>query len=119
MGFSTGSYAKVWSVEPGKGNFTKVRLSTSRKDRQTGQYEQDFGGFCTFVGQAHAAAQSLVPGDNIRLGDVSVTNSYNKETKVTYTNFNVFSFEKGTAPAQHSQPTPVESAPDDEEKLPF
>ena len=50
MGFRNGGYATVWSVESTRPNVTKVRLSTSRKNKQTGEYEQDFSGFCNFVG---------------------------------------------------------------------
>lgn len=92
MGFRQGAYCSIWSVEPGKGNFTKVRLSTSRKNKD-GQYEQDFTGFCTFISQAHAKAARLKERDRIKLGDVDVTNSYDKEKKKEYTNFKVFDFE--------------------------
>lgn len=92
MGFRKGAFASVWSVEPGKGNFTKVRLSVSRKN-QEGQYEQEFAGFCTFIGQAHAKAARLKERDRIALGDVDVTSVYDKEKKKEYINFKVFDFQ--------------------------
>ena len=95
MGFRNGAYAKVWSVEPETDTRTKVRLSTSRKNRQTGQYEQDFSGFVQFVGTANATSASrLHEGDRIKLGDCDVTTRYNKETKREYVNYTTFGFEK-------------------------
>ena len=130
MGFRTGAFATVWSVEPGKGNFTKVRLSTSRKDKESGEYVQDFSGFCMFIGTANAAASSLHTRDRIKLGDVDVTTTYNKETNKEYVNYRVFSFEPAASdhPAQAGAggqqgagegENPVESVPLESDKLPF
>ena len=93
MGFRQNSYAKVWRFED-KGNYSVVEISTSKKNKTTDQYETDFASkFVRFIGQAHADIQALQEGVKIKLGDVEVTNSYNKETKQGYTNFLVFSFE--------------------------
>ena len=94
MGFRSGSFAKVWQVDPVKSTVTKGRISISKKNKQTGQYEQDFGGYVAFLGTTAAEkAAKLKEGDRIKLVDVDVTNNYNKETKQTYTNFNIYSFE--------------------------
>lgn len=103
MGFRNGAFASVWSVEPGKGNFTKVRLSISRKNKD-GQYEQDFAGYCTFISQAHAKAARLKEKDRIKLGDVDVSNSYDKGKQKEYVNFKVFDFEIAGATGS-SKPT--------------
>lgn len=92
MGFRTNAWASVWSVEEGRGNTTKVRLSTSRKNKD-GEYEQDFSGFCTFIGTAKAKAEKLKVKDRIKLGDVDVTTWYNKEKGVEYVTYKVFDFE--------------------------
>ena len=93
MGFRQNSFAKVWRFED-KGNYAVVELSTSKKNKQTDQYETDFQSkFVRFIGQAHTDIIAMADGVKIKLGDVEVTNSYNKETKVAYTNFLVFSFE--------------------------
>lgn len=96
MGFRNNCYASIWSVEP-KGTWTKVRLSTSRKNRDTGEYEQDFSGFVSFVGNANAKAQQLKERDRIRLGDVDVTTRYDKEKNREYVNYTCFSFEMADA----------------------
>lgn len=94
MGFRTGSYAKVWTVEPKTETWTKCRISISRKNKNTGEYEQDFSGFVDFYGTAAAhKAAGLNEGDRIKLGDVDVSNTYDKESKVTYTNYKCFSFD--------------------------
>ena len=92
MGFRKDAYATCWSVEEGKGNSLKVRLSTSRKNKD-GEYEQDFSGFCTFIGAAKAKGEKLKPKDRIKLGDVDVTTWYNKDKGVEYVTYKVFSFE--------------------------
>lgn len=94
MGFRNNAYATVWKVESESDTRTKVQLSVSRKDKQTGQYETDFSGFASFIGTAAAKkALSLKERDRIRLGDVDVSTKYNKEKNVTYVNYKVFSFE--------------------------
>lgn len=94
MGFRSQAFCKVWEITPQTDTRTKGRISISRKNRQTGEYETDFSGFVSFLGSAAARkAASLKEGDRIRLGDVDVSNRYDKEKQVTYTNFNIFSFE--------------------------
>lgn len=93
MGFRANGFATVWEVKSGNGNYSDVRLSTSKKNKQTDQYETDFSGFVRFVGSAHQKATSLKEKDKIKLGDCEVTNRYDKDKKVTYTNFAVYDFE--------------------------
>lgn len=104
MGFRNGSYASLFSVAKGSGNFYDVNLATSKKDRRTGEYATDFRGFVRFVGKAATDIAKLDGRDSknegnhpigrIKLGEVEVTNSYNKEKKVGYTNFVVYTFEE-------------------------
>jgi len=95
MGFRKDAYATVWEVTPVSETMTNVRLSTSKKNRQTDQYETDFSGFVAFVGAAAAKnAAHLAEKDRIKLGDVDVTTKYDKEKKITYTNFTAFNFEQ-------------------------
>ena len=94
MGFRKDSFATVWEVSQVSNSRAKGRISISRKDKDTGEYVQDFGGFVMFCGTACAnKALNLKPKDRIKLGDVDVSNRYDKEKNVTYTNFNVFDFE--------------------------
>lgn len=87
MGFRTGSYATIWTVESASDTRTKARISISRKNKQTGEYDTDFSGFVDFIGTAAARkALSLKEKDRIKLGDVDVTNNYSKETDQPFSN---------------------------------
>lgn len=124
MGFRTGSYAKVWAVEPKSDTNTTVRISISRKNKKTDEHEQDFSGFVGFVGTAAAKkAACLKEGDRIKLGDVDVTTSYDREKKVAYTNFKCFSFDvegsTSTAAAINDPQSVVDSGEVDDSRLPF
>lgn len=126
MGFRTGAYGTVWTVED-KGNYSNVKLTTSRKDKD-GNYQTDFSGFVRFIGEAHKVADQLKEKDRIKIGDVDVTQTYNKETQKTYTNFALFTFEmadgvkKTDPPAKKESPKKAPTKPvdpDSDEDLPF
>lgn len=94
MGFRNGASARVWDVEPISDTNTKLRISISRKNRQTQEFEQDFSGYVNCIGSAAAhKALGLKEGSRIKLGEVDVSTKYVKEKKTSYTNFKVFSFE--------------------------
>ena len=94
MGFRTGSYCTVWEVESKSPTMTKARVSISRKNRNTGMYDTDFTGFVDFVGTASARkALDLKERDRIKLGDVDVTNRYDKDTRREFVNYKIFSFD--------------------------
>lgn len=94
MGFRKDAYATVWGIED-KGNYHEVKLSIQKKDKQSGEYKQDFNGFVRFIGTAHTLCkdENIQVKDRIKLGNVDVTNNYDKEKKITYTNFLCFSFD--------------------------
>lgn len=126
MGFRKESYATIWAVESVSDTLTKARISISRKNKQTGNYDTDFSGFVSFVGTAAAKkAACLKEKERIRLGDIDVTNRYDKEKNVTYTNFKVFSFETqdeldGNNHQDDATPkTPVDEGEVDDSRLPF
>lgn len=93
MGFRKDNWASVWSIEDGKNNSKRVRLSTSKKNKLTGEYEQDFSGYCSFYGTAAVKAATLKPKDRIKLGDVDVTTWFNKEKNQEFVIYKVFDFE--------------------------
>lgn len=125
MGFRTGAFAKIWEVKPISDTNVKLRLSVSRKNRDSGEYEQDFSGFVNAVGTAAAKkAAALKEGDRIRLGDVDVTTRYDGEKKVTYTNYRLFSFDvdgqQNQSKPANTEPQPsVDSGEVDDARLPF
>ena len=121
MGFARSKWAKCWQIEPGERS-TKVRISTSKKNKQTNEYEQDFSGFVTLAGTAHKEATNLKVGDTFQIGDCEVTSRYDKEKKKEYINFTIYSFgssEQKAAPAAKPATAPAAPAADDPEELPF
>lgn len=109
MSYRQGGYMTVWDVKPGKfGDTTRVRLSSSRKDKQTGEYIQDFAGFCTFFGKAGDDAMSLKPRDRIKLGECDVTTKFDKAKNVEYVNYRVFGFEMADGGNSMANMTPEE-----------
>lgn len=128
MGFRKDAYCTVWSVEPVSDVQTKARISISRKDKQTGEYSEDFSGFVSFFGTAAAKkAANLKERDRIKLGDVDVRSKYDKAKNITYFNFNVYSFElqgesggNRSSSVQPSSPQPsVDDGNIDDSRLPF
>lgn len=127
MGFRNGSYCTVWTVESKTDAITKGRISISKKNKNTGEYVTDFSGFVSFIGSITAQkALKLKEGSRIKLGDVEVTNKYDKEKQITYTNFNIFSFDE-LEDSSKSTPKPdnenvsdfVDVEEDSENGLPF
>jgi hypothetical protein len=108
--FSAGSFAKIWEIKEDKGKYTDIRISTSRKNKDTGEYEQDFGGYVRMVGKAHDLMAHLEEGDRFKIVRCGAENHYNKEKKVTYYNFVIFEAE-----ADDSYPESGESSDSDEE----
>ena len=104
---------------------TKLRMSVSRKNKQTGEYEQDFSGFVLCIGTAAAGkALGLKEGSRIKIGDCDVTTKYDAERKITYTNYKMFSFEDADGndalPADNTDPQPtVDDGEIDDDRLPF
>ena len=125
MGFRTGAYAKVWEVTPMSDTSTKIRMSVSRKNKQTGEYEQDFSGFVLCIGTAAARnALNLHEGSRIKIGDCDVTTKYDAQKKITYTNYKMFSFENTddseSTPTSTTAPQPtVDEGEVDDSRLPF
>lgn len=94
MGFRSGAFAKIWEITPISDTMTKLNVSISKKNRQTGEYEKDFSGFPVCIGTAAAGkASKLQKGDTIILGDVDVSTRPRPDGKGVYTDYKIFSFE--------------------------
>lgn len=104
MGFRQGAFATVWDVEQKSDRWTKIRVSISRKNKDTDEYEEEFSGFIDCIGSTCAPkAAKLQKRDRIKLGNVDVTTSFNKERGVTYTNFKMTSFERADEAGNQTQ----------------
>lgn len=92
MGFRNGAYLTIWEVLPQE-KFIKVRGSTSRKNKESGEYITDFSGFVAFIGAARDKAKNLAVKDRIKISECEVTNRFDKLKNQTFTNFTVFDYE--------------------------
>lgn len=133
MGFRQGSYATVWEVKPVSNTFTNVRLSITRKPKDSDTYETEFSGYVAFAGTLAAQkAAKLQPRDRIILGECDVKTKYDADKKITYYNFSCFSFEipepgqrQGGKTKQAPKKQSAEELPEvdngelDDSKLPF
>ena len=105
MGFRNGAYATVWEVDSLSNTRSKGRISTSYKNKDTGEYEQDFGGYVYFIGSACAKkALSLRTKDRIKIGDIEVTNRYDAKAKREYMDLKIFSFDIVDSKMSDSRP---------------
>lgn len=89
------AFATVWEWED-KGNFTKVKLGTSEKNKKTGEYDNS-NWFATFVGNAHGKISDVNEKDRIKILSGKIDNKYNKEAQKSYLNVVVFDFEPAEA----------------------
>lgn len=114
-------FATVWEVED-KGNYSLVKMSTSRKDKESGDYKNSSWTFVRFVSQAHDKAKSLKKQDRIVIkgGGISLE-PYIKDGQKTYPKnpqivvFN-FDFAEAFSSSGNSMDTPPSVEDDD---LPF
>jgi len=107
MGFKVGAYAKVWEYEK-KGKYAEARISTSKK-MEDKTYEADFSSRVRLIGKALNC--EMKKGDTIKILGCEVTNSYDKEKKINYTNFVIWDCEqqgsnKGAATATSGDSVP-------------
>ena len=93
MGFRVGSYCKVWEVDQKSDKLTSLRISISTKNRESGEYEQVFGGYVACIGTAAAQkAARLKQGDTIRLGNITSRTKWVAAQKKEYRDDNIYSF---------------------------
>lgn len=117
----------IWTApERISDTMSKARASMSRKNKMTGEYEDDFSGIVNFCGTAAVQkASGLQPRDRIKLGDIDVTRKYDKAASKEYINYKIWSFELADSSnnnASHANETasntsssdPINSATDGE-----
>jgi len=121
LGIRDGQIVKIWAVED-KGKFAVVRMSSSRKDKQTNEYKSSNWAFVRFVGEAYNKIKSdgLSEGDLIELHGASISlepymdngeKKFPKSTSIT-----VFNWEcKEAKPSTYSQ----EELDEEEANIPF
>jgi hypothetical protein len=96
MGFRNNAIATVWKVKDsdGESRFRDVQISTSRKDKKTGEHKSDFSGYVRFVAKAVVGVESLKEKDRIVLKNVDVGRKYDKDKGKEFVNFTVLEWER-------------------------
>lgn len=120
MGLRNGAYAKIWEHKPGKGNYEDVRLSISKKNKTSGEYEEDFSGWVRFVGAAKEKIASAGESPRFKIVECDVSNKYDPTTKKTFWNAVVFNVEDIESKNNTSTPKPaVSDDASNSENVPF
>ena len=72
MNIADGQRVVIWEVED-KGNYSLVKMGSSRKDKRSGEYANSNWSFVRFVGSAHEKAKELNPKDRIVLKGAGIS----------------------------------------------
>ena len=121
--FTNNSFAKVWRITPKKDGAKSlhVQISTSFKNKQTGQYEVDFNGFVLLIGEAFKKAEKdLQAGDRIKILNCGCKQIWDKAKSQNNTTFLIFDLEIQTEhKIKDASSDDFVPLPDDEDDLPF
>ena len=115
MGFREGAYATVWEISKQEETYSRIRLSTSRKDKRTDEFVTDFNGYVTLLGDAHKKIDRIAAAleDNercrIRLGAGDVSNRYDKDQEKQWYNIALFDFELVSSSSDTTEKKPKTS----------
>lgn len=105
MGFSSGSFAKIKEVVEKQPNYTVCKVTVTKKNRLTNEYELQFSAHCRFVGNAHKSVP--LKDQRIKITSCDVTNCYkDKDGNLQFTKnpqYVVFGYE-----LQESKDTPTQ-----------
>ena len=119
--FAVNNYAKIWNHED-KGRSSIVNMSTSRKDRETGEYKNDFSSkYVRFVGKAHDKLADLQDNGRILITECGVTVEPGNDGKY-YTTFKVFDFENANSATASASKTASETdqwVAEEDDDLPY
>lgn len=74
MGFSNGSYAKIKEVVEKHDNYSVCKITVTKKNKLTNEYELQFSAHCRFVGNAHKSVP--MADQRIKITSCDVTNCY-------------------------------------------
>ena len=95
MGFRDGAYCKLWKLD-NSGKFPQGQISISRKDKDSGEYVDDFSGFVSFIGAAADAIKKIPTGGRFKIKGCDVSRVWNKEKQREYINFRIYDVEDAT-----------------------
>ena len=64
MSCTSNSFAKIWDIQD-KDGWAEVRMSTSRKDKKSGEYVNSYFSFVRFTYHAYDKIKKMSVGDKI------------------------------------------------------
>lgn len=126
LNIADGQHVIVWEVED-KGNYSLVKMGTSRKDKRDGSYKNSNWSFVRFVGKAHEKAKKLSEKDRILLKGATISlepymdgdeKKWPKNPQITVFNFEMNDGEVSASRHSESEEE-VEYDKIDENDLPF
>ena len=74
MGFSNGSFCKIKEVVEKHDNYSVCKITITKKNKLTNEYELQFSAHCRFVGNAHKSVP--MADQRIKIKSCDVTNCY-------------------------------------------
>ena len=74
MGFAVNSYAKIKEVVEKHDNYSVCKITVTKKNKLTNEYELQFSAHCRFVGNAHKSVP--MKDQRIKITSCDVTNCY-------------------------------------------
>lgn len=116
MSLRVGAYATIWEARNNNGTVS-VNLSTSRKDKSTGNYVTDWSGWMRVYADQDAMLQ-LPRKTRIVIDEFSVSNRYDKEAHQTNTYYSLFKYHLLDTPPRDDTSVAAASVSTDED-LPF
>lgn len=106
MGFRDGAFCKLWKLDT-DGKYPQGQISISRKDKESGEYVDDFSGYVSFIGDAATAIKKIPMQGRFKIKGCDVSRVWNKEKQREFINFRVFDLEEVTSgapsPASNNQ----------------
>ena len=74
MGFGVNCYAKIKEVVEKHDNYSVCKITVTKKNKLTNEYELQFSAHCRFVGNAHKSVP--MKDQRIKITSCDVTNCY-------------------------------------------
>ena len=74
MGFGVNCYAKIKEVVEKHDNYSVCKITVTKKNKLTNEYELQFSAHCRFVGDAHKSVP--MKDQRIKITSCDVTNCY-------------------------------------------
>ena len=84
MGFGVNCYAKIKEVVEKHDNYSVCKITVTKKNKLTNEYELQFSAHCRFVGNAHKSVP--MKDQRIKITSCDVTNCFkDKDGKLQFT----------------------------------